>query len=243
MEDKSMRNKSMVEVLSQDEIDLLLATINAGESINSEENSMADRGSFERKCSFCGQEEKTLVANNDNRSFICPKCIIECASILVFEKYDPSDTELSELLDDLIGGTDKNRLKILSWNCHYGLNLEKYLGIMTYKPEVLILQECTKNDFEFIKSMWEYGNWYNDAMYSNDQGLGLAILSNKCKINFTETFNRRFRYMIPYELTWNDERLTVFITWINPTDKNNYDEHLLQKQRNVKRKVNSNRRF
>jgi exonuclease III len=97
---------------------------------------------------------------------------------------------------------------------------------MEYKPEVLILQECTKTDFEFIKSKWEYGNWYNDALYSHDRGLGLAILSNKCKINFTETFNRRFRYVIPYELTWNDERLIVFITWINPIDKKNYDEHL-----------------
>jgi exonuclease III len=97
---------------------------------------------------------------------------------------------------------------------------------MTYKPEVLILQECTKTNFEFIKSKWKYGNWYNDAMCSHDRGLGLAVLSNKCKINFTEIFNRIFRYVIPYELTWNDGRFTVFITWINPTDKNNYDEHL-----------------
>jgi exonuclease III len=192
-----------------------------------EDKSMADReSSFERKCSFCGQEEKTLIGNTDNR-FICSKCIIECASILVSEKYDPSDMELSALLDDVLGGIDiKNHLKILSWNCHYGLNLKKYLTIMEYKPEVLILQECTKTDFEFIKNMWEYGNWYNDAMYSHDRELGLAILSNRCKINFTEIFNRKFRYVIPYELTWNDEKLTVFITWINPTDKNNYDEHL-----------------
>jgi exonuclease III len=178
---KSMRNKSKVEVLSQDEIDLLLAETNAGESINSFEN-------------------------------------IETM-------------ELSALPDDLTGRVAGsidviNHLKILSWNCHYGLNLEKYLAIMEYKPEVLILQECTKTDFEFIKSKWEYGNWYNDALYSHDRGLGLAILSNECKINFTEIFNRRFRYMIPYELTWNDERFTVFITWINPTDKKNYDEHL-----------------
>jgi exonuclease III len=192
-----------------------------------EDKSMADRElSFERKCSFCGQEEKTLIGNTDNR-FICPKCITECAKILVSTKYDPFYMELSAPLDDVLGGIDiKNHLKILSWNCHYGLNLKKYLAIMEYKPEALILQECTKTDFEFIKSKWEYGNWYNDALYSHDRGLGLAILSNKCKINFTEIFNRKFRYVIPYELTWNDEGLVVFITWVNPTDKNNYDEHL-----------------
>jgi exonuclease III len=140
---------------------------------------------------------------------------------------EENSMELSERLADLTGGiSKKNHLKILSLNCYYGLNLRKYLVIMTYKPEVLILQECTKTDFEFIKSMWEYGYWYNDAMYSHDRWRGLAILSNKCKINFTKIFNRRFRYVIPYELTWNNGRLIVFITWINPTDKNNYDEHL-----------------
>jgi hypothetical protein len=184
-------------------------------------------GEFMNKCSFCGQEKETLIKNSDALSVsICPECIIACTKILIDEKNNPNYMELSELIADLNGVIDeRNRLRIISWNCHYGLNLKKYLVMKEYNPQVLIIQECTKADFEFIKNMWEYRNWYNDDMYSYDRGLGLAIFSNNCKINFTEFFNRKFRYMIPYEITWNDEKFVLFMIWINPVEKNNYIRH------------------
>jgi exonuclease III len=151
------------------------------------------------------------------------------------QKNDPSDMELSELLDDVTGRIDiKTHLKIFSWNCHYGLDLKKCLAIMKYKPEMLILQECTKTDFEFIKSMMKFGSWYNEAgyshVYSHDRGLGLAILFNRRKINSTHLaiVTGRFRHMIPYEFTRNDERFIIFVTWINPTEKKKYGEHFYE---------------
>jgi hypothetical protein len=67
-----------------------------------EDTSMADRESqFARKCSYCGQEEKTLIGNKDNRSFICPECIIVCAKILVSEQYDPDDMKLPDRLKNI----------------------------------------------------------------------------------------------------------------------------------------------
>jgi hypothetical protein len=129
------------------------------------------------------------------------------------------------MADLMVKVDKKNCLRIVSWNCHYGLNIKKYLAMMEYNPQVLIIQECTKDDFEFIKNMWEYRNWYNDDMYSYERGLGLAIFSNDCKIGFTEYFNRKFRYMVPYEITWNDETFVLFTTWINPVGKNDYDKH------------------
>jgi hypothetical protein len=34
-------------------------------------------------------------------------------------------------------------MRIVSWNCHYGLKIEKYLEILSHSPQILIIQECS----------------------------------------------------------------------------------------------------
>ena len=106
---------------------------------------------------------------------------------------------------------------IISWNCHYdyksfkGLTPQKYEKIREYNPDILIIHECTKNEFDKIKRDWKFRNWYCDDI--EDSILGIAIFSKKYKIGFTEHFNRNFRYIIPYKIIGYKENLTLFTIW------------------------------
>jgi exonuclease III len=111
-------------------------------------------------------------------------------------------------------------MKIISWNCHYGLNLQKYLEIIKYDPEILVIQEITKNDFDFVKSMWKNKNWYNDDLNDDESKLGVAIFSNDYEIAFTDIFNRKYRYVIPYVVSNSEYKFTLFSVWIKPVEKN-----------------------
>ena len=113
---------------------------------------------------------------------------------------------------------ENNVLRIVSWNCHWGLNAEKYLEIMNLNPRILIIQECKKIDFDYIKSMWKFKNWYNDDFYTdkNEYGseYGIAIFSNDYKIEFTEIFNRKYRYVVPYIISKDNINFKLFSVWI-----------------------------
>jgi hypothetical protein len=137
-----------------------------------------------------------------------------------------SQNEIEALLSlpDKLEDKIKVVSRIVSWNCHWGLNLEKYQEIMEFNPQLLIIQECKKADFDFIKNKWNYKNWYCDDLYTDDSEYGsengVAIFSNIYKIEFTEIFNRKYRYIIPYEISNNDRKFTIFTVWIKPVNKN-----------------------
>jgi exonuclease III len=118
-----------------------------------------------------------------------------------------------------------DKFRIVSWNCHYGFTLKKLTAILEYSPDILVVQECRKNDFDVLKSNWNYKNWYNDDLNQEESKLGVAIFSNEFKIHFSEIFNRKYRYVVPYtiskwcahepdELLLNDEIVfTLFTIW------------------------------
>jgi endonuclease/exonuclease/phosphatase family metal-dependent hydrolase len=109
-------------------------------------------------------------------------------------------------------------LKILSWNCQYeweskqGLSLNKMKEISLYDFDILIIQECTKKEFDAVKRNFRYRNWYCDDM--EDSVLGSAIFSDKIEIEFNELFNRKFRYVIPYKIILKNAELNIFSIWI-----------------------------
>ena len=107
-------------------------------------------------------------------------------------------------------------MRIVSWNCHYGLNLQKLNTVLEYSPNILLIQECRKNDFDVIKSNWKFKNWYNDDLNQEESELGIAIFSNEYKIAFTDIFNRNFRYVVPYFISNSKCNLTLFAVWIKP---------------------------
>jgi len=115
-------------------------------------------------------------------------------------------------------------MKIVSWNCHYGLSQKKYDAIIELTPDILIIHECKKPDFELIKSKWKNKNFYNDDLYTDKSEygseLGVAIFSDSFNIKFTDIFNRKYRYFIPYEISNNEIIINLFAVWIKPDDGN-----------------------
>lgn len=109
-------------------------------------------------------------------------------------------------------------MKVLSWNCHYefgkkeGLTNEKTELIMQFGTDVLLIQECTKQEFDRMKRSFKFRNWYNDDR--EDSVLGTAIFSNNWEIAFPERFNRNFRYVIPYTLKRDERELALYSVWI-----------------------------
>jgi endonuclease/exonuclease/phosphatase family metal-dependent hydrolase len=189
----------------------------------------------DRKCYQCGN----LVKDNNvyhyelkDGKYICIKCFGKISEkekgILLPQLKNMCMSEND--IDNFFKFVDKENknsvLRIVSWNCHWGLDIDKYFDVLKYYPEVLIIQECTKNDFDYIKNMWKYKNWYNDDLKNNKSEYGVAVFSNDYKISFTEIFNRKYRYVIPYMISKKDEyQFTLFAVWINPIEKNYYIEH------------------
>ena len=105
-------------------------------------------------------------------------------------------------------------MKIICWNVHFDINKEKYSHIANKECDILILLECTHKSFELVKEEWEYSLWYNDTLYENKSDYGIAVFSKKYKFDFTESFNRKLRYVIPLKIFDKKEFLFyLFAVW------------------------------
>ncbi|GAB6391556.1 MAG: endonuclease/exonuclease/phosphatase family protein [Treponematales bacterium] len=103
-------------------------------------------------------------------------------------------------------------MKIVSWNCHYGMTKENIEAVMRLDADILILQECRKEDYDVLKQTWRYKNWYGDDQEYSD--LGIAVFSQDFCLRFTEDFNRNFRYVVPFECKRDDSfAFTLFVVW------------------------------
>ena len=109
-------------------------------------------------------------------------------------------------------------MKITCWNVHYDVNEKKYSHITKTENDILILLECTHKSYNYLKDSWYYSLWYNDTLYENKSDYGIAIFSNKYRLDFTENFNRKFRYVIPLRVIDNKKNLFyLFTVWTKPT--------------------------
>ncbi len=101
-------------------------------------------------------------------------------------------------------------MKIISWNVHFDVNEKKYSEIKKNPCDILILLECRHMSFDFIKDDWEYCLWYNDTLYENKSDFGIAIFSNKYRLDFTDNFNRKLRYVIPLKV-YNEKEFLFYL--------------------------------
>ncbi|WP_187152064.1 endonuclease/exonuclease/phosphatase family protein [Treponema endosymbiont of Eucomonympha sp.] len=119
----------------------------------------------------------------------------------------------------------------MSWNCggwsRGGFNAKKAKDISEYKPDILVIQECTKTAFDVLKSTWKHKNWYGDDKENSNQGIG--VFSNKYQFEFTPDFNRNFRYVVPYRITGGKKSFILFIVWMKEQVGNDgYHIHVFQ---------------
>jgi exonuclease III len=105
-------------------------------------------------------------------------------------------------------------MRIVSWNCHYGLNKEKAEIILGTFPDtdIFVIQECKQKDIYFFDQEWKFKDWYGDDQDIKSD-LGVAIFSKNQFVERNSGFNRKFRYVVPYTIKTNKKSLTLFAVW------------------------------
>lgn len=116
-------------------------------------------------------------------------------------------------------------MKIISWNCHYGFTKDKQDRIREFArkhddADIYLIQEAKENDIINLDE-FKYRHWYGDhaefgachKARANSGDLGIAIMSNKYKIKRIDEGIERFRYVLPYEVSCDNEKYIIFHVW------------------------------
>ena len=105
-------------------------------------------------------------------------------------------------------------MKIVSWNCHYGLNDVKAKKIQEVFPDadIFVIQECKRTDIDALNPIWKFKKWYGDDQDIKSD-LGIAVFSKNHNIELSDTFNKKFRYVVPYTIMADKKSLTLFAVW------------------------------
>ena len=125
-------------------------------------------------------------------------------------------------------------MKIVSWNCHYGLDELKAKALWDEYPnaDIFVIQECKRTDIDAFKYEWKFKNWYGDDLEYSD--LGVAVFSKSHKIEFIDEFNRNFRYVVPYKVITNNE-FALLAVWTKPVPYE-YDDNVVKAVESYKKK-------
>ena len=122
-------------------------------------------------------------------------------------------------------------MELVSWNCQNGLTEEKADAILKEYPDadIFAIQECRRTDIDAFKIDWKYKNWYGDDQDKNSD-LGLAVFSKNYKMEYTDFFNRNFRYVVPYKVIVNNKALFLLNIWTKSIMGGafDYDENVTQ---------------
>ena len=140
-------------------------------------------------------------------------------------------------------------MKIVSWNCGGwscgGFNINKYNEMKLYQPDILLIQEITKKEFDFISTAineereklirsfsdkkeekyfslenYKFEDWYGDDNEESYKGIAIFSVSCMYNIELIENFNKKFRYVVPYVVKRDDFEFYIFSVWIKPYEKN-----------------------
>jgi endonuclease/exonuclease/phosphatase family metal-dependent hydrolase len=117
-------------------------------------------------------------------------------------------------------------MRIVSWNCHYGLTGEKLKAIQKFDADILVIQECSRKDWkESLKEKYkESSQWFGDGKESAnclEKDLGVFVL---CKEGLTleplyKDNEVKSRYVLPYKIGGKKE-LILFAVWTKGKDSN-----------------------
>lgn len=124
-------------------------------------------------------------------------------------------------------------MKIVSWNCHYGLTETKFRNLIQVEDgkfadaDVYAFQEVQENDFISFPDYhnaqnYKYRHWYGDHQeFGNchearewEGDLGIAIIS-KLRFKRFDQGLMRFRYVVPYVFfdEANKEKFILIHVW------------------------------
>jgi len=106
-----------------------------------------------------------------------------------------------------------NNLKVVTWNCNMAFR-KKFKDILSFESDILIVQEC------------EHPENFNDAFYldviwtGNNIKKGLGVFSfNGFKLSLHKSYLDDFKYILPIEVTRNNEKIMNLIAvWAQNND-------------------------
>jgi exodeoxyribonuclease-3 len=101
-------------------------------------------------------------------------------------------------------------MKIVSWNCQGGLR-KKLVPILSYNPDILIIQECEGLDkLKFPKEMAPHFSWRS----GNHTVKGLAIFCfGAMRTQPLGVDSPDFQHLVPFRIITEEEELTLFAVW------------------------------
>ena len=132
-------------------------------------------------------------------------------------------------------------MKIVSWNCHMGLEIDKVQKLLAddrfNNADIYAIQECEEKDItpeieDLLCPLQD--SWYGDHKeyeWYHKGDLGIALFSNKYKIERINKGEERFRYVVPYKVTnpENNETFTLVHIWTKTKEqKPNQNEDYLR---------------
>ncbi|MFI5186401.1 MAG: hypothetical protein ACHQF0_06735 [Chitinophagales bacterium] len=104
-------------------------------------------------------------------------------------------------------------LKIITWNCNMAFR-KKADSVLTYKPDILIVQECEHFDkLIFSNSIPKPKDslWFGQ---NKNKGLGIFSYSN-FRLKALDVYNNSFKLIIPVAITDGHSHLNLFAIWAN----------------------------
>lgn len=120
-------------------------------------------------------------------------------------------------------------MKIVTWNCHYGLTEEKARKMADWAgADIYFVQEAGENDVAKYPSIEEclgrQWSWYSDHMeyenngrdiYGTNHDLGIAVFTREYRVMRSNEGLEQYRYIVPYDVCNNDGKkiFTAFHVW------------------------------
>jgi len=117
-------------------------------------------------------------------------------------------------------------MKIVSWNCLNGFDKGKpeklFAKFPKSKTDIYVIQECRRQDIETVSFKGMNKNWFGDSL-DDKSDLGIAVFSKSCQIKFTDEFNRKYRYVVPYLIKKDENEFTLFAVWTKSAKRGEFD--------------------
>jgi exodeoxyribonuclease III len=111
-------------------------------------------------------------------------------------------------------------MRLITWNCQ-GAFRKKIDTILTYRPDVIVVQECENLDRLVLKPSTKkpnYQYWYGDNVH---KGVGIYSFSNY-EFELLPDYKSDFRHILPFRMRGNEQTFTFFAIWAMD-NKDNYD--------------------
>jgi len=102
-------------------------------------------------------------------------------------------------------------MKLITWNCQ-GAFRKKADAILSYHPDILIIQECEDPGRLIFNKTTRKPNdtyWFGDSVH---KGIGIFSYSDY-EFELLPDFNSQFRYVLPFKVTGRGNTFTLFAIW------------------------------